>query len=143
MVEFDRFFKNKYMFAIYDEDDVIIEVCDNAKELAAFLTKHGAKYRYVWQISPSRKNIEAEGMMRIGNFKIYLIDIFPIAEADCFNFEDEEFVRKVVKHRTMTTRQVCTKYHISRRKAEAIKNEERDEYSKYRQNGCRCPHLEL
>ena len=43
----------------------------------------------------------------------------------------------------MTTKQVAAKYHLSRRKAESIKNEERDEYLKYRQNGCRCPQMEL
>lgn len=141
-MEFDRFFKNRYMFAIYDDNDVIVDVCDNAKELAA-LTKHKLKQRYVWQMSPSRKNIEAEGMVRIGNYNVYLIDIFPAREKDCFTFEDEEFVRKVVKHRAMTTKQVAAKYHLSRRKAESIKNEERDEYLKYRQNGCRCPQMEL
>lgn len=124
----DRFFKDKYMFAIYrHESEVLVSVCDNMQELLLFFKKH----RYITTVSPSRHNIEQQGVIRCGAYDIYLIDISP--HCDCFAEADEDFLRKVVKHRAMSEKEVMRRYSLSRVKSADIKRRELEEYRRYRE----------
>lgn len=87
-----KFYKGRYLISLYNTEDELINVYDNANEMydefKLLVTKDS-----VFKVL---HNSERDGYGCFIGFKIHLIDVFDI-QADIFMEEDIEFLRSVME----------------------------------------------
>lgn len=69
------FFCQKYIIAIYDEDEYCIGVCDNVREFARFIKRSNQNANFILARA-RRDGNKTKMIMEKRKYEIYLIDMF-------------------------------------------------------------------
>ena len=79
-------YRGRYLIAVYDKNDMLIGVADNAKELAKWYKNE--------HVAASCMNHAIE--KDIVDNRLFFIDIFE-SHTDCFRLEDKKFLDFILK----------------------------------------------